>query len=106
MRRATEHGEIWEARVDKTRPVVVVSRDDLRGVRDSTTIAPITTSIRDAPTFVLVDHRDGLGSLCAINCDDLMTLHKARLVRRIGRLSEMKLAQVDSALRFALQLGD
>lgn len=106
MRRATEHGEIWEARVDKTRPVVVVSRDDLRGVRASATFAPITTSIRDAPTFVLVDHRDGLRGLSAINCDDLVTVSKARLVRRIGRLSEAKLAELHSALRFSLQLGD
>lgn len=106
MRRTTEHGEIWQARLDKLRPVVVVSRDDPGGVRDRATIAPVTSSIRDAPTFVLLDHRDGLDRLCAINCDELNTLRKTELVRRIGRLSESKLAEVHAALRFALQLPD
>jgi mRNA interferase MazF len=104
MKRATEHGEIWEARMDKSRPVVVVSRDDLRGVRTRATVAPITTSLRDAPSFVLLDHRDGLPRLSAINCDELNTLEKSQLTRRIGRLSEAKLAELRSALRFALQV--
>ena len=104
MTRATEHGEVWEARADKTRPVVIVSRDDLRGVRRRATIAPITTTIRDAPTFVILDHRDGLAHLSAINCDELNTLDKSALVRRIGRLSETKLGQLHDALRFALHL--
>jgi mRNA interferase MazF len=106
VKRATENGEIWEARMDKSRPVVVVSRDDLRGVRSRATVAPITTSLRDAPTFVLLDHRDGLPHLCAINCDEVNTLEKSQLARRLGRLSETKLAQLHGALRFALQLGD
>jgi mRNA interferase MazF len=106
LSRATEHGEIWEARVDKTRPVVVVSRDDLRGVRRRATVAPVTSTIRDAPTFVLVDHRDGFAQPCAINCDELNTIEKSRLVRRIGRLSETRRAQLDGALRFALQVDE
>jgi mRNA interferase MazF len=106
VKRATEHGEVWEARSDKRRPVVIVSRDDLRGVRDRATIAPITTTIRDAPTFVLLDQRDGLDRLSAINCDELNTLNKAVLIRRIGRLSETKMAQLHAALRFALQITE
>ena len=45
--RATEHGEIWEARVDKLRPVAIVSRDDVRGRRLKATVAAVTTAIRD-----------------------------------------------------------
>lgn len=104
MARATEHGEIWEADLDKRRPVVVVSRDDVRGRRESATVAAITTAIRDIPTFVALDHRDGLPRASAINCDELSTIRKARLARRIGRLSQAKLDSLDDALRFALQL--
>jgi mRNA interferase MazF len=102
--RATEHGELWEAHVDKVRPVVIVSRDDLRGRRSRTTVASVTTGLRDIPTHVPVDERDGLAHPSAINCDELKTLPKARLVRRIGRLSEAKIAALDEALRFALHL--
>jgi mRNA interferase MazF len=102
--RATEHGEIWEARLDKLRPVAIVSRDDVTGRRAKTTVASITSTIRDVPTYVPVDHRDGLAQLSAINCDELQTIPKADLRRRIGRLSETKIAALDDALRFALQL--
>lgn len=104
MPRPTEHGEVWEAALDKKRPVVIVSRDDVRGRRDSTTVAAITRTVRGLPTEVLLDHRDGLPELCAVNCDDLTSIRKIRLDRRIGRLSGTKIESLDDALRFALQL--
>jgi mRNA interferase MazF len=102
--RATEHGEIWEARLDKLRPVAIVSRDDVAGRRATTTVASITSTVRDVPTHVPVDHRDGLAQLSVINCDELQTIPKTDLTRRIGRLSETKITALDEALRFALQL--
>lgn len=104
MARATEHGEIWEALLDKKRPVVVVSRDDTGGRRESATVAAVTSSIRGLPTEVLLDHRDGFAELCAVNCDQLTRVQKSDLGRRVGRLSETKIAALDDALRFALQL--
>ena len=102
--RATEHGELWEVRLDKVRPVVIVSRDDLRGRRLKATVAAVTTAIRDLQTYVLLDHRDGLPELSAVNCDELQTIPKAQLTRRLGRLSTEKIDALDDALRFALQL--
>lgn len=104
MARSTEHGEIWETEIGKLRPVVVVSRDDVGGRRDSTTVAVITSTVRGHPGEVLLDHRDGLPNVCVINCDDLHSIRKTRLERRIGRLSETKIEALDDALRFALQL--
>lgn len=101
---ATEHGELWEARLDKVRPVAVISRDDVQGRRLKATVAAITTALRDVPTFVLLDHRDGFPQPSAINCDELQTIPKAALKRRIGRLSAQKLEAVDHALAFALGL--
>ncbi len=104
MARATEHGELWEAIADKRRPVVVVSRDDVAGRRDTTTVAAITRTVRGLPTEVILDHRDGFAQISTVNCDDLKTIRKATLERRLGRLSETKIALLDDALRFALQL--
>lgn len=104
MPRPTEHGELWEAALDKVRPVVIVSRDDVAGRREATTVAAVTSTVRGLPTEVLLDHRDGLSQLSAVNCDDLSTIRKSRLGRRIGRLSEIKIEALDDALRFALQL--
>ena len=104
MARPTEHGEIWQARIDKLRPVVVISRDDVGGRRTRVTVASVTTNIRDVPAQILIDHRDGMKELSVVNCDELSTILKEGLVRRIGRLSELKIEALDDALRFALQL--
>jgi mRNA interferase MazF len=101
---STERGELWQARVDKLRPVVIVSRDDLRGRRSRTTVASVTTHLTDSPTAVLIDHRDGLPEASVINCDELVTIPKSALVRRIGRLSSDRREALDHALRFALDL--
>lgn len=104
MPRPTEHGELWEAVLDKRRPVIVVSRDDVAGRRGSATVAAITRTIRGLPTEVVLDHRDGLADVSAINCDDLKAIRKSTLERRLGRLSATKIELLDDALRFALQL--
>jgi len=104
MPRPTERGEVWETSLEKGRPVIVISRDDVRGIRTSTTVAKVTSTIRGTPNEVLVDHRDGLAQLSAINCDDVATVRKDRLVRRVGRLSQTKIAELDHALLFALGL--
>lgn len=104
MARATEHGEIWEADVDKRRPVVVVSRDDRQGRRSKTTVAWVTTTVRSLPTEVALDRRDGVARDSVVNCDELATIDKVELVRRVGRLSPAKVEALDGALRFALQL--
>ncbi len=93
MPKATAHGEIWWADADKRRPVVIASRDDTKGVRQRTTVATITTTIRRIPSEVEVGEREGLKKLSAVNCDELVTIDKGRLVRRLGRLSGLRLRE-------------
>lgn len=102
MARVTAHGEIWWADIDKRRPVAIASRDDARAVRQRTTVATITTTIRRIPSEVEVDEREGLDAPSVINCDELATIDKSRLVRRVGRLSGPRLGDFHSALAFAL----
>ncbi len=104
MPKGTEHGELWWALADKRRPVIVVSRDDPRGARTLTTIVVVTRRARGLPSEVTLDERDGLPRSSVANCDDLTTIAKARLIRRVGRLSEPKILELDEALRFSLQL--
>lgn len=104
MSRPTQHGEIWWAEIDKRRPVAVASRSDGQGVRRQVTVATITTRIRGIPSEVALDETDGLAAPSVVNCDDLATIEKVRLVRRIGRLSEARVADLHRALRFALAI--
>src|SRR5438270_2702023 len=82
----TEHGELWLATLDKRRPVVVVSRDDVHGRRSQATVASVTRTIRGIPTEIPLEPSDGLPELSVVNCDVLQTIPKTRLERRLGRL--------------------
>lgn len=90
--------------MDTRRRVVVASRSDLRGLRNQTTVATITSTVRGIPSEVSLDHRDGFDQPCAVNCDTLLTIEKSMLERRFGALSSSRIDELDDALRFALQL--
>lgn len=100
-------GEVWWANLPRPigpRPVVLLSRDSAYAVRASVTVAPVTRTIRDIPVEVVLDRPDGLPARCAINLDDITTIPKALLDRRITGLAADRMAQVEAALRFALDL--
>lgn len=97
-------GEVWWARIDKRRPVVLVSRDEAYDVRAMVIVAPATTTVRGYAVEVRLGRREGLARECVVNCDWLVTIPKRDLIGRAGVLGETKLAQLDEALRFSLGL--
>ncbi|MEZ4269942.1 MAG: type II toxin-antitoxin system PemK/MazF family toxin [Myxococcota bacterium] len=99
-----KRGEIWWARVDKRRPVVLLSRPEAYAVRAMVIVAPVSTTVRGFSVEVRVGKREGLPKSGVINCDWLVTLPRASLVKRAGTLSASKQQQIDDALRFALGL--
>jgi mRNA interferase MazF len=99
-----KRGEVWWARLDKRRPVVLVSREEAYGVRALVVAAGVTTTVRGYSVEVRVGPREGLPQSCVVNCDWLVTVPKADLLQRAGKLSASKMRQLDDALRFALGL--
>ena len=97
-------GEIWWARLDKKRPVVLVSRQEAYDVRALVIVAAISTTIRGYAVEIKVGRGEGLPRSCVINCDWLVTIPKVDLLERAGSLSTSKLGQLDGALAFALGL--
>lgn len=100
-------GQIWWARLRepaKTRPVVLVSRDDAYQRRDLLVVAPVTRRIRGIPSEVRIGVPEGLAADSAANCDTLRTISRSVLVERVGKLSGDKLDQLNAALKFALGL--
>ena len=97
-------GEIWWAKLDKRRPVVLLSRDDAYDVRALVIGAPVSTTVRGFAVEVKVGKTEGLPRAGVINCDWLLTIPKADLVERAGTLDQHKQTQLDAALKFALGL--
>ena len=105
MARGVNRGEIWGYRFaapDKWRPVLVLSRQEVIGLLHTVMAAPITSTIRGAPSEVLVGTDEGLKEDSAVNLDHVQTVEQARLERFIGRLSSAKNQTVCRALAVAV----
>jgi len=87
------------------RAFVVVSRQVLIDSRFSTVIcAPVFTSGEALSTQVSVGPDEGLKRHSWLMCDNLVSLRKADLTHYLGSLSPAKLAELDRALKMALDL--
>lgn len=89
---------------DKKRPALILTRNSIIDLLDELTIAPITTTIRDIPTEVFLSIQDGMPRDCAINCDHIQTVTKAKIGALITTLSHDTLQEVSTAISFALEL--
>jgi mRNA interferase MazF len=91
---------------DKNRPVVILTRDSILPYIGEVTVAPVTSTIRDIPSEVLLGKADGMPKECAINCDHLQTVAKSRLGSPVTTLSSNRLHEVRAAIAFALALAE
>lgn len=104
MARELNRGEIWLYTFkppDKRRPVLVLTRQQVIPLLNTVMVAPITSSIRGAPSEVLVGIDEGLKGDCAVNLDHVQTVEKRRLHRFVGTLDGRKMGAVCRALAIA-----
>ncbi|MBM4143876.1 MAG: type II toxin-antitoxin system PemK/MazF family toxin [Lentisphaerae bacterium] len=93
-------------RPDKSRPVVILTRDSIIPYFGEVTVAPVTSTIRDIPSEVLLDQKDGVGKECAVNCDHLQTVAKGRIGSLLTTLSISRMREIRAAVAFALALNE
>jgi mRNA interferase MazF len=91
---------------DKRRPVLVLTRDSALSFLGEATVAPVTSTIRDIPTEVVLTPADGMPADCAVNLDHLQTVPRGRLGPLITVLSMTRMEEVRTALLFALGFGE
>ena len=89
---------------DKNRPVLILTRNTVLEYLGDVTVAPVTTTIRDIPSEVVLGKADGMPRDCAVNCDHLQTVSQSRIGPVITTLSRAQMARVREAVQFALAL--
>jgi mRNA interferase MazF len=87
---------------DKKRPVLILTRDSALEFLGEVTVAPITSTIRDIPSEVILSNADGMPRDCAVNLDHLQTVSKGKIGSLITTLSASKMQQMRPSLLFAL----
>lgn len=104
MAREVNRGEIWGYRFkfpDKRRPVLVLTRQEVIGLLRTVMVAPVTSTIRGAPSEVALGVEEGLKHVSAVNLDHVQTVEQGRLVGYIGSLGPRKMSDVCRALAIA-----
>ena len=107
MARLIRRGEVrWYrfARPDERRPVVVLTRDAALEFLAEVTVAPVTSTIRDIPTEVVLTPDDGLPRNCVANLDHVQTVSRTRVGPLITTLHAGRMQEIADALRFALDV--
>jgi mRNA interferase MazF len=88
------------------RAFVIVSRQILIDSQFSTVVcAPVFTHGDGLSTQVAVGPEEGLKHSSWIMCDNLVSLRKTDLTQFLGSLSRARLAELDHALKMALDLA-
>jgi mRNA interferase MazF len=95
--------EVWlvaldpahEYEMQKTRPSLVISPDEMNGYLGRVIIAPMTTSIRAYPTRVKVRFQGKPGQVAL---DQLRAADRQRLVKLLGTVSAKTAEQVSATL--------
>lgn len=99
-----KRGEIWLYQFkppDKRRPVLVLTRPEVIDLLRTVMVAPITSTIRGAPSEVSIGVDEGLKGPSAVNLDHVQTVDRELLRKYVGTLSESKMRDVCEALRLA-----
>ncbi len=107
-------GEVWYADLDPVRgheqaghrPVLVVSTNTFNsGPVGLVVVVPMTTRDRGVPLHVSVEPPEGgLQQRSLLKCEDIRSVDRRRLTRRVGAVSQATMEEVEDRLRALLEL--
>lgn len=93
--------------VQKTRPALILQNDTANQYSPITIVAALTSKFDDNiyPTEVFIKSPEGgLGIDSVILLNQIRSIDKQRLVKRIGKLDSVTMIQVDYAIQISLGL--
>ncbi|MDO5676450.1 MAG: type II toxin-antitoxin system PemK/MazF family toxin [Propionibacteriaceae bacterium] len=96
--------EIRIAHLDKSRPVLVLTRELARPAMSKVTVAPITSTIRGLSSEVALGPRNGLDHESVASLDSVLTIPSDRLGQTIGFLTGAQEADLARAIILAYDL--
>ncbi|MBN1385582.1 type II toxin-antitoxin system PemK/MazF family toxin [Candidatus Woesearchaeota archaeon] len=111
---AVKRGEIWLVNLDptigheirKSRPGIIIQNDIGNKYSPITIIAPVTSSIEKIyPIEVLLTKKNsGLKKESKAVLNQIRAIDKKRLIRKIGRLKNSAIGEVNEAIKISLGL--
>lgn len=82
--------------INKTRPCLIISPDEMNNFLATIIIAPMTTKTRNYPTRVPINFEGKDGTIVL---DQIRTVDRARLIKKLGTISALEAAAVLNVLQ-------
>jgi len=82
--------------INKTRPCVIISPNEMNTFLRTIIIAPMTTSSKNYPTRIEIKHNDKIGWVVI---DQIRTVDKKRIVKRLGKMSNPEIKELKSVIK-------
>jgi mRNA interferase MazF len=82
--------------IKKTRPCLVISPDEMNRHAPTVIVAPMTTAGKDYPTRVACEFQNKKGQIVL---DQIRTIDKSRLIKRLGAIDPQTQVEVISILQ-------
>lgn len=82
--------------IQKTRPCVIVSPNEINHNLQTLVVSPMTTTSRKYPTRVEVRHNGKTGWIAI---DQIRTIDKVRIIRTLGALTKSEILEVKSVIK-------
>ena len=79
------------------RPVLLLSRDAAYPILNKFIAAEITATIRHIPIEAPLGSAEGMSQPCVGNCDNLRTISKIHLVKKVSRISQRRVHEAKRA---------
>ncbi len=89
----------------KNRPAVVVSLDIRNKLANDIIVVPLSTTLKQAPTHVLLQEGEGgLSKASMAKCEQVITIDKSLLIRGpfAGKISGEKMKEIAKAIIIAI----
>src|SRR5579862_7559584 len=83
--RPPRRGEVWLARIDKVRPIIVRTRDPLGSLLNKIIVVPVTSGERGIATEVPLEPAEGVRGGSVASLDNMQFVRRSRLLQRLGR---------------------
>ncbi len=82
--------------IQKTRPCLIISPDEMNHAIGTVIIAPMTTKSHKYPTRIELDFNDKKGWIVL---DQIRTVDKSRLIKKAGRIQKIEINAVKKVLK-------
>ena len=82
--------------IQKTRPCVIISPDEMNKYLQTIVVAPMTSSLKSYPTRVNIRHNDKQGQVVL---DQIRTIDRQRIIKVFEKLTDVEIVDIKKVIK-------